>query len=45
MRIIDLIDKKSVKLNLSSKDKQSVVNELVELVNNSGNLNDKNEYK
>ena len=45
MRIIDLIDKKSVKLNLSSKDKQSVVNELVELVNNSGNLNDKNGYK
>ena len=45
MRIIDLINKNSVKLNLVSKDKLSVIDELVELVNNSGNLNDKNEYK
>lgn len=45
MRIIDLIDKKSVKLNLVSKDKESVVDELVDLVNNSGNLNNINEYK
>ncbi|MCC3869950.1 PTS fructose transporter subunit IIABC [Terrisporobacter mayombei] len=45
MRIIDLINKKSVKLNLVSKDKSSVVDELVDLVNNSGNLNNKKEYK
>ena len=45
MRIIDLINKNSVKLNLVSKDKLSVVDELVDLVNNSGNLKDKNEYK
>ena len=45
MRIIDLINKNSVKLNLVSKDKSSVVDELVDLVNNSGNLNNKKEYK
>ena len=45
MRIIDLIDKKSVELNLNSDKKLNVVDELVDLVNNSGNLNDKEEYK
>ncbi len=40
MRIIDLISKDSVKLNLVSKDKLNVIDELVELVDNSGNLND-----
>ncbi|WP_455540137.1 PTS fructose transporter subunit IIABC [Terrisporobacter sp.] len=45
MRIVDLIDKKSVKLNLDSDKKSNVVDELVDLVNNSGNLNDKEEYK
>lgn len=45
MRIIDLINKNSVKLNLESTDKSSAVDELVDLVNNSGNLNNKNEYK
>jgi len=45
MRIIDLINKNSVKLNLVSKNKSSVVDELVDLVNNSGNLNNKEEYK
>ena len=39
MRIIDLISKDSVKLNLVSKDKLNVIDELVELVDNSGNLN------
>ena len=45
MRIIDLLDKKSINLNLKSSDKTSVINELVDLVDASGNLNDKNEYK
>lgn len=45
MRIIDLISKDSVKLNLVSKDKLNVIDELVELVDNSGNLNDSDEYK
>lgn len=45
MRIVDLIDKNSVKLNLDSDKKSDVVNELVDLVNKSGNLNDKDEYR
>ena len=45
MRIVDLINKNSVKLNLNSTDKLSAVDELVDLVNNSGNLNNKEEYK
>ena len=45
MRIIDLLNKKSINLNLKSSDKTSVINELVDLVDASGNLNNKNEYK
>lgn len=45
MRIIDLISKDSVKLNLVSQDKSNVIDELVDLVDNSGNLNDSDEYK
>ncbi|MGL5313661.1 MAG: PTS fructose transporter subunit IIABC [Peptostreptococcaceae bacterium] len=45
MRITDLINKKSINLNLSSNNKMSVIDEMVDLVNNSGNLNNKEEYK
>ena len=42
MRITDLINKDSISLNLQSKSKIEVVGELVDLVNKSGNLNDRN---
>ena len=45
MRIINLIDKKSINLNLKSTNKSDVINELVELMNHSGNLKNKEEYK
>lgn len=45
MRIVDLINKNSISLNLNSNNKQDVIDELVDLVYKSGNLNDKNEYK
>ena len=45
MRITDLINKKSVDLNLQGKNKLEVIDNLVDLVDNSGNLNDKEEYK
>lgn len=45
MKIIDLLDEKSIKLNLESKNKSEVIEELVDLVANSGNLNDKENYK
>ena len=44
MRITDLLSKESIKLNLSSKTKQEVIDEMVDLVNASGNLNNKDEY-
>lgn len=45
MRIVDLISKNSIELNLNSNNKPDVIDELVNLVHKSGNLNDKNEYK
>ncbi|VHR68381.1 PTS system fructose-specific transporter subunit IIABC [Clostridioides difficile] len=45
MKIIDLLDEKSIKLNLNSKTKSEAIEELVDLVANSGNLNDKENYK
>ena len=44
MRITDLLSKESIKLNLSSKTKPEVIDEMVDLVNASGNLNNKDEY-
>ena len=45
MRIKDLISKKSVSLNLKSTTKADTVNELVDLMNNGGNIKDKSAYK
>lgn len=45
MRIVDLIDKRSISLALKAKDKKDAIDKLVNLVNNSGNLNDRLEYK
>ena len=45
MRIVDLIDKRSISLELKAKDKMDAIDKLVDLVNNSGNLNDRLEYK
>ena len=45
MRITDLLNKNSIKLNLSSSTKSEVIDEMVDLVENSGNLNNKEEYK
>ena len=45
MRITDLLSKQSISLNLSANNKMSAIDELVDLVNASGNLNNKEEYK
>ena len=45
MKIVDLINKKSISLNLKATDKSDAIDKLVDLVNNSGNLNNKEEYK
>lgn len=45
MRIIDLIDLNSINLNLNSKNKPDVIDELVNLIEKSGNISDKKLYK
>lgn len=45
MRITDLLSKKSINLELTSNTKLDVIDEMVNLVDASGNLNDKQEYK
>lgn len=45
MRITDLLDKKSVTLNLVASTKIEAIDKMVDLVENSGNLNNKEEYK
>ena len=45
MRIIDLLNKHSICLNLQATNKKEAIDELVDLVNASGNLSDKEAYK
>ena len=45
MRITDLLDKKSVTLDLVASTKMEAIDKMVDLVGNSGNLNNKEEYK
>ncbi|BAK81108.1 PTS fructose transporter subunit IIABC [Candidatus Arthromitus sp. SFB-rat-Yit] len=45
MRIIDLLDLNSINLNLNSKNKPDVIDELVNLIEKSGNISDKKLYK
>lgn len=45
MRITDLLDKKSVTLDLVASTKMEAIDKMVDLVENSGNLNNKEEYK
>lgn len=45
MKITDLLKKSSIAINPNVNSKEEAINTLVELMNNSGNLNDKNEYK
>nr|WP_317331392.1 fructose-specific PTS transporter subunit EIIC [uncultured Romboutsia sp.] len=45
MRITDLLNKKSVTLNLVASTKMEAIDKMVDLVENSGNLNNKEEYK
>ncbi len=45
MRITDLLSKNSISLDLQANNKMAAIDELVDLVNASGNLSDKEEYK
>lgn len=45
MKIVDLLNRKSISLSLKQSSKLDAIDNLVELVDNSGNLNNKEEYK
>ena len=45
MKIIDLLDEKSIILDLKTENKEQTLNELIEKMNEIGNLTDKEEYK
>ena len=45
MKITDLLKPEGIKLNASPNSKESAINELVDLMYASGNVNDKEEYK
>jgi len=45
MKIIDLLHKQGINLNFNPSTKEQCINELVDLMNKTGNLNNKEEYK
>ena len=45
MKITDLLNKKSIAINPEVNSKEDAINKLVDLMDASGNLNDKSEYK
>ena len=45
MRIVDLLHKQGMNLNIKPTSKKQCINELVDLMDKTGNLNNKEEYK
>lgn len=45
MKITDLLDEKSIRLNASASSKQEVLNQIINLINQTGNITNKEEYK
>lgn len=45
MRIVDLLDIKGIDLDLKVSNKAEAIDKIVDLMDNTGNLNDKEEYK
>lgn len=45
MRILDLLSKETMLMNLSGTTKEGVIDELVDILDKAGKLNDKQEYK
>ena len=45
MKITDLLDEKSIRLNASASSKQEVLNQIINLINQTGNIANKEEYK
>jgi len=45
MKIVDLLQKEGINLNFNPSTKEQCINELVDLMDKTGNLNNKEEYK
>lgn len=45
MKITDLLDEKSIRLNASASSKQEALNQIINLINQTGNITNKEEYK
>lgn len=45
MRIVDLLHKEGINLNINPSDKSECINELIDLMDKTGNLNNKEEYR
>ena len=45
MKITDLIEEKSIKLNASANSKKQALNQIIDLINKTGNITDKEQYK
>ena len=45
MKIIDLLDEKSIRLNAAASSKKEALNQIINLISQSGNITNKEEYK
>ena len=45
MKITDLIDEKSIRLNAAASSKKEALNQIINLINETGNITNKEEYK
>ena len=45
MKITDLLSEKAIKLGEKASNKEEVINKLIDLMANNGNIRDKDEYK
>ena len=45
MKITDLLDEKSIRLNAAASSKKEALNQIINLINQTGNITNKDEYK
>ena len=45
MKITDLLDEKSIRLNATASSKTEALNQIINLINQTGNITNKDEYK
>ena len=45
MKITDLLEEKSIKLNASANSKKQALNQIIDLINKTGNITDKEQYQ